>query len=292
MPNFDPHAVAAILRQLAAEEIMTRYGKLHDQNVQVKGSPKDYVTDADTSLERRAIPMLQSLLPGSLFVGEESASAAKDQAALMSGKLVWVNDPVDGTLHFVKGIPGFTSMASLVQNGRALAGWIYDPLRDLMLMGVVGQGAWLNDKKIEPLAQAAPDAQHGVRIPDYNYLTEPLAGHFRQMASQFGRFENIFPAGDSMMTLFDGRGETVVFRDTGKAWDIYPGAAIIEAAGGRFAYADGQDYVHADPRRRVPLVGTRCAAAWNGLVEKLVPKDILRETIRRDTKADTNYEPC
>ncbi len=61
---------------------------------------------------------------------------------------IWICDPLDGTHNFSHGLPTFTFMLALVQNGTTIVGLIYDPMLDRMWYAEKGKGAFLNDAPI------------------------------------------------------------------------------------------------------------------------------------------------
>src|SRR5258708_13606271 len=59
-------------------------------------------------------------------------------------KRVFVVDPIDGTHGFLKHRPDFTIVAAIVENGRPVAGAIYNPITDDMFEATKGAGARKN----------------------------------------------------------------------------------------------------------------------------------------------------
>ena len=77
--KIDSAAVEKIIVEVAAAEIMPRFRKLVEGDIEMKGI-NDPVTVADKAAERALIARLTSAFPGSVVVGEESF--AKDPAIL------------------------------------------------------------------------------------------------------------------------------------------------------------------------------------------------------------------
>lgn len=94
------------------------------------------MTTADTETEKRLTNELTALLPGSLVVGEEAAF--KDPAVLdylKEDKPVWVIDPIDGTMNFAYGRSEIGVVVALVYQGETIAGWLFNPVYKIMIMG-------------------------------------------------------------------------------------------------------------------------------------------------------------
>jgi 3'(2'), 5'-bisphosphate nucleotidase/myo-inositol-1(or 4)-monophosphatase len=78
------------------------------------------------------------------FVGEESSQSLPDAIPeRMLKPYYWCVDPLDGTLPFVEGSPGYAVSIALVdQSGVPLIGVIYDPVDSTLMHAIKGQGAW------------------------------------------------------------------------------------------------------------------------------------------------------
>ena len=94
-------------------EIETEYKAGHDP-----------VTEADRALD--AVLRKELLRDGEGWLSEESV----DDPIRLQRSQVWVVDPLDGTREFVKGIPEFCVSIGFVENGRPVAGGIYNPATD------------------------------------------------------------------------------------------------------------------------------------------------------------------
>jgi myo-inositol-1(or 4)-monophosphatase len=84
------------------------------------------VTDADIAVDNFLKQTLLAARPEYGWLSEETA----DDPARLSRRRVFVVDPIDGTYGFVKHRPQFTIVAAVVENGRPIAGAIYNPITD------------------------------------------------------------------------------------------------------------------------------------------------------------------
>lgn len=106
----DPEAVAAIIREVARDEVLPRYKTLEAHEVRSKSHPGDLVTAADEAAELALAARLRDLLPGSVVVGEEGTAANPGLLdRLTEDAPVWVLDPIDGTRNFAHGVPASRS---------------------------------------------------------------------------------------------------------------------------------------------------------------------------------------
>ncbi|HEY3012631.1 MAG TPA: inositol monophosphatase family protein, partial [Gemmatimonadales bacterium] len=77
----------------------------------LKGS-RDFVTEVDRAAERLIAEVLLSGLPDGRIVGEELSPE------VVTGGLVWIVDPLDGTTNFLHGYPSYAvSIAAAVDGG-------------------------------------------------------------------------------------------------------------------------------------------------------------------------------
>lgn len=81
---------------------------------------------------------------GIVFVGEESSSGTNNNTReRLTAPYFWCVDPLDGTLPFVQGRPGYAvSIALLTQSGAPLIGVVYDPVESALVCAVKGGGVY------------------------------------------------------------------------------------------------------------------------------------------------------
>ena len=101
---------------------------------------QDPVTEADKSVD--AVLHKELLRTGEGWLSEETV----DDFSRLSHERVWVVDPLDGTREFVAGIPEFCVSVALVDNGRAVAGGICNPVTNEIFLGSLNSGVTYNEK--------------------------------------------------------------------------------------------------------------------------------------------------
>jgi fructose-1,6-bisphosphatase/inositol monophosphatase family enzyme len=160
-PIPDPDKVVALIREVAAEEILPRFRKLEACDIREK-RPGNFVTVADEAAERRLSAGLLNLLPGSEIVGEEGVAADPEMLRHVAGDAaVWTVDPIDGTANYCDSKPIFAVMVALASKGETLAAWIYDPVAEEMISAIKGEGAWLNGGRLQVAAPTSPERMKG-----------------------------------------------------------------------------------------------------------------------------------
>jgi 3'-phosphoadenosine 5'-phosphosulfate (PAPS) 3'-phosphatase len=86
----------------------------------------------------------------------------------------WCIDPMDGTLPFTQGKPGYAVAIALIRrDGEPMIGVVYDPVRERLYRAVAGQGLWINEDKWRlPLAESAGDCFYF--YVDCTFESDPL----------------------------------------------------------------------------------------------------------------------
>ncbi len=103
----------------------------------------DPITEADRALD---VVLREGLLrDGEGWLSEENV----DDATLLEKRRVWVVDPLDGTREFVVGIPEFCASIALVEDGRPIAGGIYNPATNETFLGSIETGVTYNGKPVQ-----------------------------------------------------------------------------------------------------------------------------------------------
>ena len=118
------------------------YGGDYRQWSKEGGSP---VTEADLAVNKYLLDHLTAARPDYGWLSEENP----DDPARLSRREVFVIDPIDGTVAFLKNRPHFTICAAVVQNGRPVAGVVYNPILEECFAARVGAGATLNGTPIQ-----------------------------------------------------------------------------------------------------------------------------------------------
>lgn len=235
----DIEAVSAIIREVAAAEIMPRFRRLEGRDVREKG-PGDLVTIADEATERALTRRLVDLLPGSVVIGEEAAAADPGiLSRIQDSDPVWIIDPVDGTANFVAGRPQFACMVALARDGRTLAGWIHDPVTDRMAVGSLGEGAWIDGRRCRAAAPSAPEAMTGA--VSTRFFEKRVREHLEARIPRLGGAFSLQCAGQEYLRLIAGETHFSLYRRI-MPWDHAAGALMHAEAGGYAAKLDGGGY--------------------------------------------------
>ena len=117
------------------------YDSPHKTWAKKDGSP---VTEADIAVNKFLGETLRPARPDYAWLSEES----EDDAARLKARRVFVVDPIDGTLAFVKRRPHFTISVGIVAGNEAVAGVVLNPITGECWSAAKGEGARLNGTPI------------------------------------------------------------------------------------------------------------------------------------------------
>ena len=107
-----------------------------------KGSKENFATDTDLAIQEFLQKELLDILPGSEFLGEENAHISKEK------HLLWIVDPIDGTVNYSRGLSMSVISIALVKDGVSVLGVVYNPYLDEMYHSVRGEGSYMNGKRL------------------------------------------------------------------------------------------------------------------------------------------------
>jgi myo-inositol-1(or 4)-monophosphatase len=125
----------------AGEIARKYYGSDYKRWHKPGGSP---VTEADLAVDTFLKETLLAARPDYAWLSEESL----DDPARLNAERVFVVDPIDGTLAFIKERPHFTICAALVEEGVPIAAVVYNPIAEECFTASTGAGARLNGQSI------------------------------------------------------------------------------------------------------------------------------------------------
>lgn len=204
------------------------------------GSP---VTEADLAVNKFLNGVLRSARPDYAWLSEES----EDDAARLSARRVFVVDPIDGTLAFVKHRPHFTISVAVVEDGRPIAGAVFNPITGESYTAAKGEGAKLNGAPIHVggcntlegcrmlASKATLQSPRWAPWPEM-YVEVPNSIAYRVALVAGGAFD----AAITMAQIHD--------------WDLAAADVIIREAGGVISSIEGQTPRYNRPEVAQPSV--------------------------------------
>lgn len=118
--------------------------------VGTKSNKNDLVTEIDKKTEQFFIEKIRHKYPGHKILGEEGLG---DQITSTEG-IIWMVDPIDGTMNFVHMQRNFAISIGIYENGIGKIGLVYDVVHDELYHAIKGNGVYMNDVALKPLQPA------------------------------------------------------------------------------------------------------------------------------------------
>ena len=221
-----------IIRQVANEEILTRFNK-SSYSIKDDGS---LLTEADLAADQRIQQSLLDNWPEIAFLSEEM-ELSQQQQLLETADQLWCLDPLDGTSNFASGLPLFATSLALIKNGEVVIGITYDPLRDEMFSAVKGQGAFLNSSRLE-CKPSGFSLNKAVAIVDLKRLQPALAQQL-MLNAPYKSQRNLGACVLEWAWMAANRGHAYLHGGM-KLWDLAAGTLILSEAGGYAATLEGE----------------------------------------------------
>ena len=222
----------------AGEAVMAVYAAPPASRLKADSSP---VTDADLRSEAIILEGLRRLAPAIPVVSEESAAAT---APPVLADRFFLVDPLDGTREFLGRNGEFTVNIALIEGRRPVAGVIFAPAIDRLFWAERDVGAFEADVSGTSLRaisrrrlRAAPPPGTGLRVVASRSHLDPDTEAWMKART----VASLLSAGSSLKFCLVAAGEADAYPRFGPTmeWDTAAGHAILEAAGGRVAAADG-----------------------------------------------------
>ncbi|MCP1143893.1 inositol monophosphatase family protein [Lysinibacillus endophyticus] len=122
----------------------------YDLKIETKSGANDLVTNVDRETELFFIESIKAFDATHKVLGEEGMG---EKVHSLEGP-VWIIDPIDGTMNFVKQHRHFFITIGFYVDGVGKLGYIFDVMREDLFCAIAGEGAWYNGsplRKLQPL---------------------------------------------------------------------------------------------------------------------------------------------
>jgi myo-inositol-1(or 4)-monophosphatase len=190
-----------------------------------KSTPTDLVSEADLATEQLIRARLEQARPDDAIMGEEG-----DDRPGTSG-LRWVVDPLDGTVNFLFGIPVWCVSIACEDSGGALAGVVFDPLREETWAATRDGPATMNGAPIS--ARDRRELGTAMVATGFGYDAAVRESQARVVARLLPRVRDVRRLGAAALDLaWAAGGRFDAYYERGvKHWDVAAGALICARAG-------------------------------------------------------------
>jgi histidinol-phosphatase len=193
------------------------------------------VTDADQVVEENIRRTLSRARSRDAVVGEEQGTTGHSQRR-------WVIDPIDGTKNFVRGVPVWATLISLVVDDEVVLGVVSAPQLQRRWWASTGNGAWTGRSLLKATQMHTSDVR---RLEDASLSYSSLSGwedsgRLDDFLSLSRRCWRTRAYGDfwSYMLVAEGAVDLAAEPDL-ELYDMAALDVIVREAGGQFTSLDG-----------------------------------------------------
>lgn len=235
----DDLALALELADLADSLTMERF-EATDLKVDSKPDMSP-VSDADLACEELLRGKLTDARPSDAILGEEFGGDVTHEGRQ------WVIDPIDGTKNFVRGVPVWATLISLLVDGEPVVGVISAPALARRWYAARESGAWrsFNGGSPKKLAVSGVSSLADASLSFSSlegWEARDLRGKFIALTDSTWRLRGY---GDFFSYCLVAEGAVDIAAEPEVSlWDLAALSVLVSEAGGRFTSLAGQDGPH------------------------------------------------
>lgn len=222
----------AIEAALAAGSLLRKgFGTAFE--IESKEGHHNLVTTYDKLAESTIHDAIMRRFPSHGFLGEESGQKK-------TGDIVWIVDPLDGTVNFAHNVPIFSVSIGVLVENQIAAAVIFQPMTGELFWAEDGKGSFLNGKKLHVSAQKnLSNAYLATGFP-YNVHEDPLhcIETFEKLTRRGLPIRRLGSAAIDLAYVAAGRFDAY-WEVLLQPWDLAAGHLIVHEAGGLVTQYDG-----------------------------------------------------
>lgn len=195
------------------------------------------VTDADRGVEESIRRTLAKARSRDAITGEEQGTSGHSQRR-------WIIDPIDGTKNFVRGVPVWATLISLVVEDEVVLGVVSAPALQRRWWAAKDQGAWTGKSLMKATQCHVSDVR---RLEDASFSYSSISGWEdrglgEDLLALMRRVWRTRAYGDfwSYMLLAEGAVDLAAEPEL-EVYDMAALDVIVREAGGRFTSLEGRD---------------------------------------------------
>lgn len=236
--NFSETTHVATLAAMEAGDLLTSGFGTHF-HISSKEGKQNLVTEYDEASQKLIIEKIKGFFPDHSFLAEEG-DAAKTRP---TDQILWIIDPLDGTVNYAHGIPIFAVSIAAARGKEIISGVVYHPMSGELFIAQKGFGSYLNGKKISVTKTDSLDRALLATGFPYDVDKNPLQciDRFTKMVKMGLPVRRLGVASLDMAYVAAGRFD--IFWEVGlHPWDMAAGKLLIEEAGGKVTHYDGTEH--------------------------------------------------
>jgi len=226
--NYDEALEFAKLLALDARKITMKYYRTNLQYITKNDTSP--VTVADQQINQLAIDRVKERFPNHGILGEE-------QSWQPDREILWVCDPIDGTIAFSMGEPIFMFSIALVKNGIPIVAVAGDLASGGIFWATKGGGAYLNDSSIHVSSRSMNEAWLAFPANLRRlYGNQPM---YQRIAKEAYQAHVVHGSVNKGVLLAQGLSDGTIWLGSCHPWDVAAVKLIVEEAGGKFTDLSG-----------------------------------------------------
>lgn len=220
--------IEPIVREVG-EQLRPHFGAAEELERKADDTP---VTELDRAMEEFLAARLTKLVPEAGVYGEELGKNGSEEQFFLI-------DPIDGTHHFICGLPFCTVMVAYVEGGAVRTSAIYNFTENKYFAATEGKGATCNGEQIHVSNRQLSEGRVALETIDKRAenweLRKELFSRTRQIQIEGSGYELTLVASGAIEAK-------VVVDGFGQAYDFAPGALLVQEAGGVVTNLGSESY--------------------------------------------------
>ncbi len=213
--------------KLVAADFKQQDRNQYDQVTAVTLAGKETKIVADTELEGRLLKLISTT--GISVFSEESGLIRQGSDAT----LLWVLDPLDGSVNYLRGVGPSAISLALCQNNHPIFGVIYSLDNGTMSWGGYGFGSWTGKTRLSVSANST--SSNSILCTGFparfNFLNDKNLRGYTNLFRNFSKVRMLGSAASSLLMVAQGKADAY-YESNIMFWDIAAGMALVEGAGG------------------------------------------------------------
>jgi myo-inositol-1(or 4)-monophosphatase len=195
--------------------------------ISTKSSAIDVVTQMDSQSEDHIVSEILKARPDDGIIGEEGSDRTSKSG------ITWVIDPLDGTVNYLYGLPGWNVSIAAKDSDGVVVGVVVAPTINSTWWASRGGGAFLNGQAIS--CNEGVELNRSLIATGFAYDVDARPAQLAQVSSLLPRIRDLRRNGAAAVDLcFVAMGALDGYFETGlKEWDLAAGGLIAAEAGAK-----------------------------------------------------------
>lgn len=221
--------IVVFLRQLARDAGAIMMARRGNPLQMFRKKDSSLVTEVDLAISKMVVERVGQFAPHWGLMTEETCLGTCEEHEV--GLIV---DELDGTNGYASGLGGFTFQCAFHSGGRIMVSVIYDPLEDVLVYAIKGQGVWVEQQGDK--TKVSPSVSRNWDTLRFAHHRRYMTGTIRKMYARMGvAKQQIIPTGGIGSKIIDfalGKVDVIIALNRNiQPWDWAPGKLILEELG-------------------------------------------------------------